>query len=190
MKNPIFTIIAGVNGSGKTTFAEDYFKGSDTIFINADLIATGLSTNNSDISQFRAGKIMLRQIGNSIERKNSFAIETTLASKNYLKIIKKLKNDNWQVQMLYLYLPSVHLSAQRVAERVLNGGHNINIVDIKRRYARSIDNLINDYFAVVENIICFDNTNNRSLVFSKTQDKINIGDQKLYNKILEYKNVR
>jgi predicted ABC-type ATPase len=182
-----FTIIAGVNGSGKTTFALDYFTGSDTIFINADSIATSLSPNNPDLSQFRAGKIMLKEIKNSIKNQQSFAIETTLSSKNYLKIIKQLKDDNWQINLIYLYLPSVELSMQRVVERVKNGGHNIKKTDILRRYNRSISNLINDYIEVVDNVICIDNYDNDEIIFSKNS-KINIYSQEKYNKIMEFKN--
>jgi len=89
--NPTFTIIAGVNDSGKTTFALDYFKNSGVVFINADLIATGLSPMNPDVSQFSAGKLMLAKIKECVDNKVSFSVETTLASKNYLKIINKLK---------------------------------------------------------------------------------------------------
>ncbi|SMN13202.1 hypothetical protein BHECKSOX2_186 [Bathymodiolus heckerae thiotrophic gill symbiont] len=83
--NSTFTIIAGVNGSGKSTFALDYFKNTDTIFINADSIAMALSPSNPDLSQFRAGKLMLNEIKRRIKNKHSFSVETTLASKNYLK---------------------------------------------------------------------------------------------------------
>jgi predicted ABC-type ATPase len=187
MNNPTFTIIAGVNGSGKTTFALDYFKNTKVNFINADLIATGLSPNNPDISQFLAGKLMLKEIDKCIKAKQSFAIETTLASKNYLRIINNLKKNNWQVNMVYLYLPSLDLSIQRVAERVKDGGHNIKIEDITRRYDRSIDNLINDYFDVVDNISCFSNQNNIDIIFNKNTEVI-VYNQKTYNDILKFKN--
>ncbi|SMM98598.1 hypothetical protein SPONL_2255 [uncultured Candidatus Thioglobus sp.] len=190
MSNPTFTIIAGVNGSGKTTFALDYFKNSAVAFINADLIATGLSPNNPDISQFSAGKLMLAEIKKNILNKANFAVETTLASKNYLKIIKQLKQNGWNVELLYLYLPSVELSIQRVVERVKHGGHNIKIADIERRYNGSIGNLMNEYFDVVDKIRCFDNSDERCLVFSKNKDNITVGNETIYNDILRYKNVR
>lgn len=185
--NPVFTIIAGVNGSGKTTFALEYFKNTENIFINADLIATALSPNNPDISQFLAGRMMINNIKKQIQNKNNFSIETTLASKNYLKIIKNLKQDNWQVNMIYLYLPSVDMSINRVAERVKSGGHNIKLEDIKRRYNRSISNLINFYFDIVDNIICINNQNDIELVFNKN-DEIIVYNQEIYNNILEFKN--
>lgn len=188
MNNPTFTIIAGVNGSGKTTFALDYFKNSNIQFINADSIATALSPNNPDISQFKAGKLMLAEVRKCIKDKKNFAIETTLASKNYLKVIKELKQDGWEVELLYLYLPNIELSVQRVAERVKNGGHNIKIIDIKRRYNRSISNLVNVYIDVVNNITCLSNFNQVVDVFSKNNGELIINNQKIYNNILRYKN--
>ena len=188
--NPTFTIIAGVNGSGKTTFALDYFKNTDMVFINADLIAMGLSPNNVDSKQFAAAKLMIKEIDASIEANRNFAIETTLSSKNYLKIIHKLKQANWNIELLYLYLPTVELSIQRVAERVKIGGHNIKTTDIKRRYSRSVSNLINFYMDEIETVMCFDNSNNSRMIFSKKHDKLNINNQAIYNDILEYSHVR
>ncbi len=188
--NPIFTVIAGVNGSGKTTFALDYFKDSNTIFVNADSIAMALSSNNPDISQFRAGKLMLAEMQKHINKRQSFAVETTLASKNYLKVIKHLKRSDWKIELLYLYLPSVELSVQRVAERVKNGGHNIGLKDIKRRYSRSISNLMNVYFDTIDDIICLNNKDDSHIIFSKYKGKTVIYNQASYDDIVRVKNVR
>ncbi len=133
---------------------------------------------------------MIKEIDASIEANRNFAIETTLASKNYLKIIRKLKQDNWNIELLYLYLPTVELSIQRVAERVKSGGHNIKTTDIKRRYSRSVSNLINFYMDEIETVMCFDNSNNSRMIFSKKHDKLNINNQAIYNDILEYSHVR
>ena len=184
---PTFVIIAGVNGSGKTTFALDYYKNHSIKFINADSLATALSPNNPDLSQFKAGKLMRQEIDQCIKNKQSFAIETTLSSKNYLKIINQLKQDNWKVEMLYLYLPSVDLSIDRVAERVKNGGHCININDIKRRYSRSMTNLMNQYLEIVDNVSCLKNSNGSEIIFQKNHNKLVIYNNTVYQKILEYK---
>jgi len=87
--------------------------------------------------------------------------------------------------MIYLYLPSVDLSIQRVAERVKNGGHNIKIVDIKRRYGRSVSNLINEYVGIVDNVTCLGNKDNRGVVFSKNKDKFIVYNKANYDDILE-----
>ncbi len=184
--NLVFTIIAGVNGSGKTTFAIDYLK---TAFVNTDLIATGLSPINPDIKQFLAARLMLKEIDFNIKNNTSFAVETTLSSKRYIKVIKNLKQQGWVVRLVYLYLPSIDLSIKRVAERVKNGGHNIKLQDIKRRYSRSIKNFINAYFYIIDDIKCIDNAHkNRTTIFIKHKNNIIIFDKKKYNKILEFKN--
>ncbi len=188
--NPTFTIIAGVNGSGKTTFALDYFKNSQTTFINADLIATGLSPTNPDVSQFSAGKLMLDKIKQCINNKVDFAVETTLASKNYLKVIEELKQGGWEIELLYLYLPSVELSIQRVAERVKNGGHNIATVDIKRRYNRSLNNLINEYIPIVDGVTLISNQNDNNIILTKNNNKVTVYNQTIYDDMLRYQNVR
>lgn len=185
---PNFTIIAGVNGSGKTTFALDYYKNKKVSFINADLIATGLSPNNPDLSQFTAGRLMLLEIENCIKNRADFVVETTLASKNYLKVIQRLKKDGWQIDMVYLFLPSVDLSIKRVAERVESGGHNIRLSDIKRRYDRSLIHLSNTYFDVVNNLFCLDNEDKSTMIFKKTEGKLTIYNKEIYENILEYKN--
>lgn len=187
--NPTFTIIAGVNGSGKTIFALDYFKNTAVVFMNAGLIATGLSPTNPDISQFSAGKLMLDKIKKCIESQTSFAVETILASKNYLKVIKNLKAQSWQINMIYSYLPSVDLSIYRVAERVKNGGHNINLKDIKRIYDRSVKNLINNYFDVIDAITCLSNYSDSKLIFKKNKDKVIVYNQDSYDEILGQGNV-
>jgi len=150
----------------------------------------GFQPNNPDLSQFRAGKLMLIEIEKCIKNRKNFAIETTLASKNYIKLINRLKQNNWRVQMLYLYLPNINLSIDRVAERVKNGGHNIRLEDIKRRYNRSIENLINDYFLVTDSIICIGNENHSELIFNKNKDNLTVYNQSIMDEILRVKNVK
>ncbi|RUA04326.1 MAG: hypothetical protein DSY43_06520 [Gammaproteobacteria bacterium] len=133
---------------------------------------------------------MLIEIEKCIKNRKNFAIETTLASKNYIKLINRLKQNNWRVQMLYLYLPNINLSIDRVAERVKNGGHNIRLEDIKRRYNRSIENLINDYFLVTDSIICIGNENHSELIFNKNKDNLTVYNQSIMDEILRVKNVK
>jgi predicted ABC-type ATPase len=92
--------------------------------------------------------------------------------------------------MLYLYLPNVNLSIDRVAGRVKNGGHNIRLEDIKRRYNRSIENLINDYFSVIDSIICISNENHSELIFNKNKGNLTVYNQSIMDEILRVKNVK
>ena len=87
-----------------------------------------------------------------------FAFETTLSGRSYLKLIERLKGDGWTVELYYLALPSVELSKSRVGERVAHGGHNIPVVDIERRFPRSLRNLLTLYRMEVDKCVCYMNS--------------------------------
>ncbi|GAB4260913.1 MAG: hypothetical protein Kow0065_11310 [Methylomicrobium sp.] len=124
---PTCRIIAGPNGAGKTTFALEYLLqvAGCIHFINADLIAAGLSPLAPERELLTASRILLREIEERIAAREDFAFETTLAGRTYLRLVKRLCADGWRVEMIYLALPSVEMSKLRVAERVAHGGHNI-----------------------------------------------------------------
>ena len=132
---PTCWIIAGPNGAGNTTFALAYLPdvAGCNNFINADLIAAGLSPLAPNRQLVAASRLFLREIEVRIAQREDFAFETTLAGRGYLKLIRRMRNDGWQVELIYLALPSVEMSELRVAERVSHGGHNIPTPDIERR---------------------------------------------------------
>lgn len=188
---PICTIIAGVNGAGKTTFAMDYLvKHTHYLnFINADLIAFGLSPLSSERVQITAGRLFLQQINKAIRKRENFAFETTLSGKAYLKLIDKLQRDNWKIELIYLYLPNVKLSIERVAQRVKDGGHNIDLNTIIRRYPRSIYNFINCYTPICDGVICLDNSSaQETIIFTKNTKSIKIINDTMYQNMLKAKN--
>jgi predicted ABC-type ATPase len=160
MQKPTCTIIAGVNGAGKTTFAMRYLPqviGCKN-FANADLIAAGLSPLNPQREAVNASRLFLKEINGYIARKEDFAFETTLSGKIYSHLIQKMLTVNWEVNLFYLWLPTVEMSIERVAERVSHGGHAIPTVDIIRRYPRSIHNLLNVYSSLCSSVYCIDNS--------------------------------
>ena len=109
---PTCWVIAGPNGAGKTTFAMEYLPqvAGCTHFINADMIAFGLSPLVPERELVTASKIFLREIEERIKKRDDFAFETTLAGRGYLRLIKRLKDEDWQIKLLYLALPSVEMS--------------------------------------------------------------------------------
>ena len=113
---PTAIIIAGPNGAGKTTFATKFLpKVLDCQrFINADLLAKGLSPLNPDREAFRAGRLMLQLIHESVEANETFAIETTLSSRNYLNHIQGWKNKGYQIVLLFIELDSPELAIRRL----------------------------------------------------------------------------
>ena len=140
---PNLFIIAGCNGAGKTTASftilPDVFHLD--IFVNADEIARGLSPLNPDKSSIEAGRMMLSKIDQHVDNRTDFAFETTLASKSFVKTIRKAKNAGYNVSLIFYYLDSEQLAIERVETRVKEGGHNIPKDVIIRRYYAGIRNL-------------------------------------------------
>ncbi|WP_411845996.1 zeta toxin family protein [Roseibacillus persicicus] len=135
---PTAIIIAGPNGAGKTTFAEEFLPkliDCDT-FINADLLAKGLSPFHPEREAFRAGRLMLQLIGEAVAKQETFSIETTLSSQNYLRHIQHWKEKGYRVLLIFLSLDSPELAVKRVARRVSEGGHSIPEKTIIRRFHR------------------------------------------------------
>lgn len=155
----ICRIIAGPNGAGKTTFALRYLPAiAVTAFVNADLIAAGLSPLAPEQQQIAASRLFLQEIERHIHTGRDFAFETTLSGRGYLRLIRRLRALNWRVELFYLALPTMEMSALRVAERVEHGGHAIPRTDIERRFPRSLYNLLHVYGAAVDVTRCFLNS--------------------------------
>ena len=156
---PTCWIIAGPNGAGKTTFALDYLPqiAESAQFINADMIASGISPLSPEKKLLTASRLFLAEINQSITNRADFAFETTLSGRTYLRLIDRLRGDNWRVELIYLALPSVELSVERVAERVIHGGHNIPTMDIMRRFPRTLNLLLNQYSYFVDQCTCYMN---------------------------------
>ena len=187
-KKPACWIIAGPNGAGKTTFALDYLPeiAECENFINADLIAAGISPLAPEKELLAASKIFLNEIRSFISKRVDFAFETTLSGKTYLKLINELKEDGWRTELIYLALPDVEMSKLRVAERVRHGGHNIPEKDILRRFPRSLNNLLNHYADMVSRTRCFMNKDDAAeLIFEVINGTIIVADDKLYKLIKE-----
>ena len=155
-------IIAGCNGAGKTT-------ASYTIlpeildcreFVNADEIARGLSPFNPNGMAIEAGKLMLKRIRELLNREESFAIETTLATRSYINLVHQAQNKGYKVTLVFFWLHTPELALQRIAERVKNGGHDIPSPTARRRYIAGIDNLFKLYAPEVDCWMIYDNSDN------------------------------
>jgi len=156
---PTCWIIAEPNGAGKTTFALEYLPrvAGCPRFVNADLIAAGLSPLAPERWMMAASRTFLHEIEACIAAREDFAFETTLSGRTYLRLVERLRSDGWWVELIYLALPSAEMSRLRVAERVAHGGHDIPAADIERRFPRSLRHLFNDFSHRVDHCACLMN---------------------------------
>jgi len=160
MKNKNVYIIAGPNGSGKTTFARkflpDYAKCSN--FINADLIASGLSPFSPAAAAIKAGKLVLEEIKGLSDKGADFAFETTLSGKSYIRFLKKLKEHEYNISIFFLWIQNTDLALTRIKDRVATGGHNVPAVDVRRRFDRGLNNFFKYYKPLADTWLLFNNS--------------------------------
>ncbi len=184
---PNFYIIAGPNGAGKTTASYtilpkilDCFE-----FINADEIANGLSPSAPEKAALEAGRVMLKQIDEHIDRGVDFAIETTLSSRHYTGIIRKAKNKGYSVSLIFLWLKSSDAAIERVKKRVEQGGHNIPSDTIKRRYERGLYSFFNVFLSLCDNWALFDNNDTEPVLIASGETEVEIDciEESLFDKI-------
>ncbi len=138
-------IIAGPNGAGKTTFAREFLvrEAACPSFVNADLIAAGLSPFTPEQAAFRAGRLMLEEIRGYVGRRENFALETTLSGRLYVRYIRQWQETGYRIKLIFLSLPDVEIAVKRVRIRVAQGGHNVDDPVIRRRFDRGMNKLQN-----------------------------------------------
>jgi len=158
-KQKRIVIIAGPNGAGKTTYARKFLpmEGEQPDFINADLIALGLSPFAPEREAFQAGKIMLGMIAAKAKIGQSFAFETTLSGLSYARHISRWKADGYHVKLVFLRLPSAELAIARVESRVAQGGHAVPEPVIRRRFDAGLRNFDIIYRKIVSSWSVYDN---------------------------------
>lgn len=153
-------IIAGCNGAGKTTASMTVLP--EVLhcreFVNADEIAKGLSPFRPEEVAVQAGRLMLERIDRLLTRGETFAIETTLATRSYAGLVRRAKAAGYTVVLLFFWLPSPEMAEMRVAQRVAEGGHDIPREVIRRRYWLGLRNLLEIYAPEVDVWSMFDNT--------------------------------
>ena len=161
-------IIAGPNGAGKTTFAREFLpdEAGCLHFVNADLIAAGLSPFAPEAVAFQAGRLMLSQIADHVAQGRSFALETTLSGLGYARQIPQWRLLGYAVSLHFLALPNADLAIERVAQRVCQGGHNIPEAVIRRRFASGQFNLAR-YCALVDDWDVYDNSGIKPVLISE-----------------------
>lgn len=186
---PHVIIIAGSNGSGKSTAAPVLLKDTAHIkdFVNADIIAQGLSAFQPEKAAIQAGRIMLKHIKTLANERIDFAFETTLASRTFANWIKQLKKQEYRFHLVFLWLRNVELAISRVSDRIKMGGHSVPEETIRRRYDVGLRNFFNLYCPVADSWQLYDNSevDGLALIASKIQTKIIIRNEKIWKNLVE-----
>ena len=153
-------MIAGPNGAGKTTFAVEFLpnEADCPVFVNADLIAAGLSPFRADGVTVRAARLMLEQIHGHVRQGNSFAFETTLSGRGYARWIPRWQDEGYRVKLFFLKLETLEMAVRRVAQRVLEGGHDVPEPVIRRRFHAGWRNFEQVYRRLVDEWALYDNS--------------------------------
>lgn len=170
MPQPRAIIIAGPNGAGKTTFAKQFLpaEGACRTFINADLIAAGLSPFRPEDAAIQAMRLMAETMHAKAQKREDFAIETTLAGRSYLGLIREWQQRGYETCIIFLSLPSVEIAIERVRLRVLQGGHDIPQEIIRRRFTQGLYHFHQDYKNLVDQWFFYDASKHPSVFLEES----------------------
>ena len=168
---PLCVLIAGPNGAGKTTFARRYLPENAGVihFVNADLIATGLSPLKPELAAIAAARTVLREIDRLAAERADFAFETTFSGLTYVRRLRAWKQAGYRIEMVYLRLRSIQLAVQRIAVRVRQGGHHVPRVDVVRRFSRGWVNFQRIYRPLADSWAVYDNSGRAPKLLEKSQ---------------------
>jgi len=161
--SPRCIVIAGPNGAGKTTFAREFLLREVGVvhFVNADLIAGGLSPLRPELAARRAGRLVLTELDRLAKARKDFAFESTLSGRAYRRLLSGWKAAGYRIDIVFLSLPSVQLALQRIAARVRQGGHDVPRADVVRRFGRSWNNFCGVYRSLASTWAVYDNSGDR-----------------------------
>jgi predicted ABC-type ATPase len=183
-------IISGCNGAGKTTAS--YTVLPEVLnckeFVNADEIARGLSPFNPESVAIEAGRLMLQRIEDLLAKDESFSIETTLATKSYINLVRRAQAKGYTVRLIFFWLNSPELALLRIAERVAKGGHNIPEPIVRRRYVAGICNLFRLFMSEVDSWEIYDNSKYPAIQIARggKDEETSIIVESTYKTIAEY----
>jgi predicted ABC-type ATPase len=168
---PRCIIIAGPNGAGITTFAREFLtKEAGVIhFVNADLIASGLSPLRPELATLAAGRLFLRELDRLARTRADFAFESTLSGLTYVTRLKRWKAAGWRIEIVYLRISSPQLALRRIAARVKQGGHNVPRRDVLRRFTRSRNNFERYYRLLAHAWSVYDNSGSTPRLLERSQ---------------------
>lgn len=180
---PRLYIISGCNGSGKTTASYTVLAEQLNVdeYVNADEIAESLSPQDPSKEIIRATRLMMERVDELIAKGESFAVETTLSTRSFAKVIVEAQQKGYTVTLFYFWLSSPELAIERVAKRAASGGHNVPEETIRRRYEQGIDNLKKIYMPLCDYWVIIDNS---KMEFKKIASAGHSVPSKIYSKAI------
>ena len=187
-RSPSLYVIAGPNGAGKTTFAKEFLPhyAKCENFVNADLIAGGLSPFSPEAAAIRAGRLLLEQIRLLASKRSDFGFETTLSGVTYVSFLQRLKTQGYRIQLFFLWIPTVEMALARIADRVQRGGHEIPEPVVRRRFHKGISHLLGLYRPLVDTWALFDNSGPTPRLIAREEvGELRVLDQDLFASIRE-----
>jgi len=157
LPQPLVYVIGGPNGAGKTTFAREFLPAAKVVeFLNADLLAAGLSPLQPGTMAVRSGRLLLSRWRELLGQRRNFAFETTLSGRTYAGMLQQARAAGYEVRICYLCLPTVSLSLRRVRQRVRKGGHDVPVKDLRRRFFPGLQNFFSLYLPLADEALLFD----------------------------------
>jgi predicted ABC-type ATPase len=183
--SPEILVVAGPNGAGKSTCVSRYLP-EGMAFLNADEVAKKLPGYPSPSADIQAGRIVLSQMDDFEERRESFAVETTLAARSLASRIVRLRQAGYHLHLVYVWSPSADFSVRRVDWRVRSGGHHIPEDTIRRRYSAGIKNFFGLYQPIADVWDVLDNSSPdgpRLVATSRLGGEAEIQDSEIWNRI-------
>jgi predicted ABC-type ATPase len=171
---PNLFIIAGPNGAGKTTYVKRFLPREMRCreFVNADLIAAGLSPFAPDTVAFEAGRIMLRRLRELFERREDFSFETTLTGFGYTHLLREMRDAGYRIHLDYLWIPDLDVVRNRVKQRVQKGGHDIPDEVQRRRFGKGLRLLLEHYRPLVHFWRIYDNSGHHPHLVVEEEDEV------------------
>ena len=153
---PVIYVIGGPNGAGKTTFAREFLPSANVVeFLNADLLAAGLSPLQPSTMAVRSARLLLARWRELLALRRDFAFESTLSGRTYAKMLREARAAGYEVRLCYLWLPNVAISLSRVRQRVRKGGHDVPKADLRRRFLPSLRNFFSLYLPLADEALLF-----------------------------------
>ena len=182
---PVIYVIGGPNGAGKTTFAREFLPAANVVeFLNADLLAAGLSPLQPNTMAVRSARLLLARWRELLALRRDFAFESTLSGRTYAGMLRAARAASYEVRLCYLWLPNVAMSLGRVRQRVRKGGHDVPEADLRRRFLPSLRNFFLLYLPLADEALLFNAAGSPPVLIARWQGPgALLFDKKLYDRI-------